>query len=119
MTQAATRSSIRLTQQVDRNQPSLRRTTAGAASYPEWMVLLVLLAACVPPQFLRHRALIVFPVPALLDWSWTLDTCYKAATGVWFGRDVAFTYGPLYQWLSSAPSRWIGISTGSILATWN
>ena len=38
---------------------------------------------------------------------------------MWFGRDVAFTYGPLYQWLSSAPSRWIGISTGTILATAN
>jgi hypothetical protein len=38
-------------------------------------------------------------------------------TGVWFGRDVLFTYGPLYQWLASTPSRWIGISTGTILAT--
>jgi hypothetical protein len=36
---------------------------------------------------------------------------------VWFGRDVAFTYGPLYQRLSSAPSLWIGVSTGTILAT--
>ena len=38
---------------------------------------------------------------------------------MWFGRDVLFTYGPLYQWLASAPSRWIGVSTGTIEATSN
>ena len=39
--------------------------------------------------------------------------------GIWFGRDVAFTYGPIYQWLSSAPARWLGLSAGSIYATYN
>ncbi len=81
--------------------------------------MLVLLAAAVPPVLIRHRSLTVVPSLNLLDGSWTLDTAYKAATGVWFGRDVLFTYGPLYQWLSGAPSRWLGISTGTILATAN
>ena len=26
--------------------------------------------------------------------------------------------GPLFQWLSSAPARWMGISTGTVYATW-
>ena len=42
----------------------------------------------------------------LIDDSWLLDTSFKASRGLWFGRDVAFTYGPLFQWLSSAPARW-------------
>src|SRR5271165_5699408 len=120
MTQAATRSSIRLTQQVDRNQPSLRRTTVQAASYPEWVVLALLLAACIPPVLLRRQSVTTVPFfSLLLDGSWVLDTCYKAANGIWLGRDVAFTYGPLYEWLLSAPARWIGISTGTIFATAN
>ncbi len=82
-------------------------------------MLLVLLAASIPPVLLRHQSLTIVPFLNLLDGSWVLDTSYKAATGVWFGRDVIFTYGPLYQWLSSAPSRWIGVSTGTILANAN
>src|SRR5208283_283340 len=98
---------------------SLRRAAAWAAQSTEWLVLLVLLAASTPPVLLRHQSLTIVPFLNLLDGSWVLDTSYKAATGVWFGRDVIFTYGPLYQWLSSAPSRWIGVSTGTILATAN
>jgi hypothetical protein len=81
------------------------------------LVLAFLVAASVPPVVLRHESLTIVSKLDLLDGSWLLDTSYKAATGVWFGREVAFTYGPLYQWLSSAPSRWIGISTGTVLAT--
>lgn len=101
------------------NKPSPGRAAAWADRYTEWLVLLVLLAAAFPPVLIRHRSLTVVPSLNLLDGSWALDTAYKAATGVWFGRDVLFTYGPLYQWLSGAPSRWIGISTGTILATAN
>src|ERR1035438_6699193 len=76
----------------------------------DWCLLLLLLAACTPAILFRHRALFIAPPLDLLDGSWLLDTSYKAATGIWFGRDVTFTYGPLFQWLSSAPSRWLGIS---------
>lgn len=99
------------------NEPSVRRAIVQAAKCAEWLVLLALLAGCIPPVLLWPRSVTIVPVFNLLDWSWTLDTSYKAANGVWFGRDVLFTYGPLYQWLASAPSRWIGISTGTILAT--
>jgi hypothetical protein len=61
----------------------------------------------------------VFRHPSLIDDSWLLDTCFKASRGIWFGRDVAFTYGPLFEWLLSAPSRWMGLSMGSIHATYN
>lgn len=84
----------------------------------DWCLLLLLLAASIPPILLRHRTLFIAPPLDLLDGSWLLDTSYKAGTGVWFGRDVAFTYGPLFQWLSSAPSRWLGISTATVYATW-
>jgi len=80
--------------------------------------VLLLVAASVPPVLIRHRSLTRVSTLNLLDGSWLLDTSYKAAGGIWLGRDVAFTYGPLFQWLSSAPARWIGISTGAIYATW-
>ncbi|MGC2111357.1 MAG: hypothetical protein WA655_17715, partial [Candidatus Korobacteraceae bacterium] len=99
------------------NKPSLRGAGAWAAQSSEWLVLLLLLAASIPPVLIRRQSLTVVPTLNLLDGSWVLDICYKAAHGVWLGRDVLFTYGPLYEWLSSAPSRWIGPSTGTILAT--
>lgn len=83
----------------------------------EWLVLAYLLVAVTPAILFHHHALTIVPHLNLLDDSWRLDTSYKALGGLWFGRDVAFTYGPLFQWLSSAPSRWIGVSAGSVLAT--
>lgn len=99
------------------NRHSLRRTAAVTAQSMEWLTLAFLLATSIPPVLLRHKSLTIVSDLDLLDGSWVLDTVYKAVTGIWLGRDVAFTYGPLYQWLSSAPSRWIEISTGEILAT--
>ena len=99
-------------------RPSLSSIVSFASQTSEWLVLLILLGASTPPILLRRSSLTMVPSFNLLDGSWILDTSYKAAGGIWFGRDVAFTYGPLFQWLSSAPSRWIGISAGSILATW-
>ncbi len=96
---------------------SLRRS-APLPPFLDWCLLLLLLAASTPAIVFRHQALFIAPPLDLLDGSWLLDTSYKAATGIWFGRDVTFTYGPLFQWLSSAPSRWLGISTGTVYATW-
>ncbi len=97
---------------------TLHRVATVAAQSTEWLVLIFLLVAVIPPILVQHRSLTVVPTLNLIDGSWLLDTSYKAAGGIWFGRDVAFTYGPLFQWMSSAPSRWIGISTGAIYATW-
>ncbi len=97
---------------------TLSRAASLAVQSSEWLVLLPLVAASVPPVLIRHRSLTRVSTLNLLDGSWLLDTSYKAAGGIWLGRDVAFTYGPLFQWLSSAPARWIGISMGAIYATW-
>ena len=93
------------------------RAAQFASLASEWLVLAYLLLAVTPPIFFHHHALTVIPHLNLLDGSWRLDASYKASGGIWFGRDVAFTYGPLFQWLSSAPSRWLGVSAGSVLAT--
>ncbi len=99
----------------------IRRTASRAASLAnktsEWLILAVLLAGVIPPVMIRHRCLTVLPGLDLIDGSWLLDTSFKAAGGIWFGRDVAFTYGPFFQWLASAPSRWIGVSVGAAYDT--
>lgn len=86
-----------------------------------WDVLAVLLlmAATVPSTMLSPTTLHIVWRPGLFDDSWVLDTSFKASRGMWFGRDVAFNWGPLFQWLSSAPSRWIGVSMGVIYDTYN
>src|SRR5271166_3250828 len=98
--------------------PMLSRAAVRAARASEWLVLLYLLLATLPPILVHTKSLTVVPWLNLVDGSWILDSNHKAAHGIWLGRDVAFTYGPVYQWLSSAPSRWIGVSLGSIFATW-
>lgn len=100
------------------NRPTLSRAASRAARSTEWIVLVVLLLAAIPPILIRHHSLTTVSSLNLIDDSWILDTSYKAAGGIWLGRDVVFTLGPLYQWMSSAPARWMGVSTGSIYATW-
>jgi hypothetical protein len=63
--------------------------------------------------------LVLVPNPGYLDDDWRLDAAFKASRGIWIGRDVVFTHGPLLQWLSSLPARSVGVSTGAIYATWN
>ncbi len=86
-----------------------------------WDILAPILLSLLsfPPALLSPQKLVIFRHPSLIDDSWLLDTAFKASRGLWFGRDVAFTYGPLFQWLESAPSRWMGLSVGSIHATYN
>ncbi|HTV65568.1 MAG TPA: hypothetical protein VMD98_08190 [Bryocella sp.] len=96
----------------------LRRLASLVNRASEWLVLLALLAAAIPPVLIRHALRPGLDTLNLLDGSWLLDLSYKASGGTWLGRNVAFTYGPLFQWLSSAPARWIGISTGTVYATW-
>ncbi len=99
---------------------ALSRTMAWLSRCSEWLLLVALVAACIPAIVVRRDALTDVPAPVnVVDQSWTLDICYKATRGVWLGRDSLFTYGPLYEWLSGAPARWLGASTGTILATAN
>src|SRR5262252_6330705 len=66
----------------------------------------LLVLATFPMSLLAPRSLVVVSDPNLLDDSWILDISFKACRGIWLGRNVAFTYGPVYQWLSSAPARY-------------
>jgi len=92
---------------------------------PSWLrrrwdliAVVLLLLASFPVQWLLPGSLYVSPAGInLIDDSWHLDTSFKASRGLWFGRDVVFTYGPLFQWLASAPVRWKSLSMGAIYAT--
>lgn len=86
-----------------------------------WDILSVflLIAATVPPILYSPRSLYIVWHPGMFDDSWVLDTSFKAARGIWFGHEIAFNWGPLFQWLSSALARWTGISMGAIYETFN
>ncbi|HME31735.1 MAG TPA: hypothetical protein VKG65_03175 [Terriglobales bacterium] len=58
-----------------------------------------------------------FAIPSLIDDNWHLDEVFKLSRGIWIGRDVAFTHGPIFQWLSNLPARSMGVSMGAIYAT--
>jgi hypothetical protein len=81
------------------------------------VVLLVL--AAVPAAWVFPKTLVLVPRSGYMDDDWHLDEVFKASRGIWIGRDLAFTHGPLFQWLSSVPARTMGITTGAIYATWN
>ena len=80
--------------------------------------MLLLIVASLPVTWLSPRALIVVPRPGMFDDHWVLDTPFKTSRGLWFGRDVAFPYGPIFQWLTSVPSRWSGLSMAVIYTSY-
>lgn len=87
----------------------------------DWDILSVflLMTATLPPILFSRRSLYIVWRPGMFDDSWVLDTSFKAARGIWFGHEIAFNWGPLFQWLSSALARWTGVSMGSIYETFN
>jgi len=82
------------------------------------LALLLLVLASMPAVWLSPRALVVVRDTSLIDDNWHLDEVFKLSCGIWVGRDVAFTHGPIFQWLSSVPARSMGLSMGAIYATW-
>ncbi len=86
-----------------------------------WDILgvLLLVLASIPAAWVLPKTLVLVPSPGFMDDDWRLDSAFKASRGIWIGRDVIFTHGPLFQWLSSLPARSTGVSTGAIYATWN
>ena len=102
-----------------RNSPDPRSASRSLlARHLDLVVLLLLLLASVPPVWLSSRALVVVRDTSLIDDNWHLDEVFKLSRGIWVGRDVAFTHGPIFQWLSSLPARSMGLSMGTIYATW-
>ena len=75
--------------------------------------------ASFPTVWLAPRTVTLVPNYGLIDDNWHLDASFKALRGIWVGRDVAFTHGPLYQLLSSIPARSMPLSVGALYATWN
>jgi hypothetical protein len=95
-----------------------RRTLSWLARHCDLLAVPLIMLASFPVAWLSPRTLAFRGTETnLIDESWVLDTSFKASRGLWFGRDVAFTYGPLFQWLSSAPSRSMGLSMGAVYAT--
>jgi len=94
------------------------RTRSWVLRHCDLLFLLLFVLASVPPVWLSSRALVVVRDTSLIDDNWHLDEVFKLSRGVWVGRDVAFTHGPIFQWLSGVPARSMGLSMGAIYATW-
>ena len=85
----------------------------------DFLAALLLMAASLPVTWLSPHTLVVVTHPGTFDDHWVLDTPFKTARGLWFGRDVAFPYGPLFQWLFSAPARAMDMSMAAIYTTYH
>ena len=94
------------------------QSASRLARHWDLLVLLLLVLASVPAAWLSPYSLVVVRDTSLIDDNWHLDEVFKLSRGIWVGRDVAFTHGPVFQWLSSIPARSMGVSMGAIYATW-
>ena len=73
--------------------------------YWDFFAVLLLMAGVLPLSWLSPNTVVLVQHPGAFDDHWVLDLAYKSTRGVAFGRDVAFVYGPLFQWLMAAPAR--------------
>ncbi len=89
------------------------------AKYWDFLGVLLLMLASFPTAWLAPRTVTLVPNYGLIDDNWHLDASFKALRGIWVGRDVAFTHGPIYQLLSSIPARSMPLSVGALYVTWN
>ena len=111
--------------ELESDPPATVQRSAQKRRFPRFVknwdfaAVLLLVLATVPPTLLSSKTLHIVWHPGLFDDSWVLETDFKAARGLWYGRDVAFAYGPLFQWLSSAPGRGVGVSMGVFYDTYN
>jgi len=104
----------------ERSQVSSQQPTANRfRRHWDSLAVVLLLLASFPTVWLSHRTVTLAYNLGLIDDSWHLDSPYKALRGIWIGRDVAFTHGPIFQWLSSIPARSMPLSFGGLYATWN
>jgi len=99
-------------------QSASRLPRSWLAEHWDLLALLLLVLVSIPAAWLSPHSLVVVRDTSLIDDNWHLDEVFKLSRGVWVGRDVAFTHGPIFQWLSSLPARLMGVSMGAIYATW-
>lgn len=99
-------------------QSASRLPSSWVAKHWDLLALLLLVLASVPAAWLSPHSLVVVRDTSLIDDNWHLDEVFKLSRDIWVGRDVTFTHGPIFQWLSSVPARSMGVSMGAIYATW-
>ncbi len=108
--------------------PGRKDAPASAASqrpdsllkkYWDLLGVVLLMLGSFPTIWLAQRTVTFVPNLGLIDDNWHLDGTFKALRGIWIGRDVAFTHGPIFQWLSSIPAHSLPLSFGALYATWN
>jgi hypothetical protein len=104
----------------ERSTPVVKEAAfPGLRRHWDFLAVLLLIAASLPVTWLSPHTLIVVPRAGTFDDHWVFDTPFKTARGLWFGRDVAFPYGPLFQWLFSAPARAMDMSMAAIYTTYH
>ena len=83
---------------------------APAQSRPRWLsswfysradhaITLLLLATLAISTFAIRKGPAVVEHFNFLDGSWALDIAFNSRHGVWLGKDITFTYGPLFEWM--------------------
>jgi hypothetical protein len=84
------------------------------------LAMFLLVLASMPAMWVSPRSLVILRDSRwhMIDDNWNLDEVFKLSRGIWIGRDVAFTHGLIFQWLSSLPTGIMGLSVGGIYATW-
>jgi len=89
-----------------------RRLAQILLAHADFFVMLLLMAFVAHYYLVQKLPLFVREIE-FFDNSWELDLITKAHRGIWLGRDLIFTRGPLFQWLLCwAPLRH-GMSLGS------
>src|SRR5581483_8518456 len=101
--------------------PPKDAATAKSPLQGSWdlLAILLLLLGSFPAVWLAQRTVTMVPDLGLIDDNWHLDSTFKALRGIWIGRDVAFTHGPIFKALSAIPARSMPLSLGALYATWN
>ena len=86
--------------------PATMRPLALLKRHWDFFAVLLLMAASLPLTWLSPSTVVLIQHPGVFDDHWVLDSAFKSTRGVVFGREVAFVYGPIFQWLIAAPARW-------------
>ncbi len=108
---------------LDQNSPAGISTSRSrlrfVKKYWDFLAVILLVVVSLPVIWLSPKSVLVISRPGVFDDNWVLDTVFRAAHGSWFGRDVSFVYGPIFEWLFSAPSRWNGLSLTAVYGSYN
>jgi hypothetical protein len=82
------------------------------------LAVLLLFLGSLPLAWISPTTVIAMPHPGSFDDHWVLDATYKVTHHIYFGRDVAFLYGPLAHWLMAAPPRLAGFDLHTVYSSY-